>query len=194
MRTLLLLPFFALLGLSNSQGQIAGFAVTLKHDTILLYGTKVSMSAADVTYDDADGRSRSIKQSKLSDLYLGVHHFINSPISSLGMDRLQRIVMKNERYMLTSYFGGSKWVYYIYDKRTKEALVKKVTHSANAKNDLKSMDKYILPYFKDCPDALQAIRSGLTKEAYKETRYEVVDRMFGVVSNYDCEKAGESGL
>ena len=194
MRTLLLVPFLALIGVSNSQSQIAGFAVTLKHDTILLYGTSVSMSAADVTYDDENGKARSIKQSKLSDLYLGVHHFINSPISSLGMDRLQRIVMENERYMLTSYFGGSKWVYYVYDKRTKEALVKKVTHSVKAKNDLKSMDEYILPYFKDCPDALQAIRAGISKEAYKETRYDVVDRMLGSVSNYDCVTAGEGGL
>lgn len=193
MRALLLLPFLAFIGVSNSQGQIAGFAITLEHDTIHLYGTKVSMSAAHVTYDDADGKLQSIRQRKLSDLYLGVHHFINSPISSMGMDRLHRIVMENERYMLTSYFGGSKWVYYVFDKRTKEALVKKVTHSVKPKPDLKSLDKNILPYFKDCPDALQAIRNGITKEGYRATYYGVVDVMLGGVSNYDCSVAGESG-
>ena len=187
MRCILFVLLSVLIGTVHSQGQqVAGYALTLTHDTIKLYGSSVSLSAATVDYTDADGKSKSIKQSKLSELYLGSEHFINSPISSLGMDRLQRIVMMNEKYMLTSYFGGSKWVFYVYDRRTKEAIVKKLSHDANPKADLKSLDKYIVPYFRDCPDAIEAIRSVIDKTSYHEPRGVVMDRMFRNVSNYDC--------
>jgi hypothetical protein len=185
---------FICIGIGNTQGQRPGsYGLTLDHDTVWMYGTSVSLSAASVTYYDVDSKERNIKQNKLSDLYLGDEHFINSPISSLGMDRLQRIVMVNEKYMLTSYFGGSKWVFYVYDRNTKEALVKKVKHDANSKADLKSVDKYILPYFHDCPDAIAFIRKGINKKSYHEPPGVIMDRMFRGISNYDCANPGEGG-
>jgi hypothetical protein len=184
--------FFALLlvfsGMNRSQGQEAtGFAVTFKHDTVKFYHSSVSLSDVVVSYLDVNFKEHYIKQQNVMDMYFGADHYINSQTYNMGMKRLQRIVMMNDKYLLTSCLSRFEFVFYIYDRNTKEALVKKVGYGRRPKADLKSLDKYILPYFHDCPEVIEDIRKRLnTLTAYDVSSAGFNDFMFTNLSGFNC--------
>jgi hypothetical protein len=150
------------------------------------------MGAQFLTFYDINNKVVTVKQSKWKDMYLGDSHFINNSIASMGMNRLQRIVMQNDRYLLTTYFGGSKWVFYIYNRNTMEAVVKKAEHSKSQKRDLKSLDEVLSQYFGDCTEALAVIRKTIQSTDYRPGQRGIDEVMFKDITNYDCSAAGGS--
>jgi hypothetical protein len=194
MRYPFLLLFSCFISCCFGQLAVVGYAITLEGDTILFHhkpsekeeAAKLTMTAASVDYVDAEGKTRSLKQADLREMRFGGHRFMNLPIYSMGMDRMQRVVMENDRYILTSYFGNL-WTFYIFNKRSMEAEEKKMNHSFKPKSDLKSLDKVISRYFGDCNEAMTAIRDQISTTDYRKNAQNGWDSMFGSVSNYICQ-------
>lgn len=188
--------FFALLlavsGTNRAQGQeVSGFAVTFKQDTIKFYHSSVSLSDVVVLYIDANYKEQYVKQQNVMDMYFGADHYINSQTYNMGIKRLQRIVMMNDRYLLTSCLSRFGYVFFIYDRNTKEALVRKVEYGRKPKADLKTLDTYILPYFHDCPEVIDDIRQRLNNlTAYDISSGGFNDVMFTSLSIYNCASSG----
>jgi len=168
-----------------------GYGVTFKGDTVWIYGP-VSMGAQFLTFYDINNKEVTESQSKLKDMYLGDSHFINNSIGSMGMKRLQRVVLQNDKYILTTYFGGPKWMYYIYNRNTMETEVNKKEHSKSQKHDLKSLDEVLSQYFGDCTEALAVIRNSIQTSDYRAGYRGIDEIMFKNITNYDCSAAGKS--
>ena len=187
--------FFALLlavsGTNRAQGQeVTGFAVTFKNDTLKFYHSSVSMSDVVVSYIDANYKEQYVKQQNVMDMYFGSDHYINSQTYNMGIKRLRRIVMMNDRYLLTSCLSRLGYVFFIYDRNTKEALVRKVGYGVKPQADLQLLDKYILPYFHDCPEVIEDIRTRLSNMKTFVERKGFNDVMFTNLSIYNCASSG----
>jgi hypothetical protein len=166
------------------------FAVTFTNDTILLQAPYEYHFQA-VSYVDAAGKKRKLGPGKIKEVYLGSTHYLSLPTFGGGRNILQRLVMMNERYLLASYCGSEDCKFNIYDRRTNEHMVKMITHSSYLKHDIRSFDKYLTPYFGDCPEILQIIKRGISREEYNKLTTER-DQMLGKVSNFDCVKLREA--
>jgi hypothetical protein len=187
--------------LCTAQEKQIGFAVTMKGDTMRFYRDAwiadsippdLHLTATTVIYQDAKGQVREVRQSKLKDLYFGDHHFINNPLHSMGENRLQRVVMKNDKYLLTTSYGntnsfGNSWMLYIYDRHTMKALVSRIKHSSNKERDMSTLYEVVAPYFGECGDAMAHIRSTIGATDYWSAKIAVEDVMFGDISNFTCE-------
>lgn len=193
MRYILFVLLVAVAGINHTQGQrLVGFAVSFEHDTTLLYNS-VSLSDNWVNSYDVNNKGQSIKQKGLREMYVGGDHYINSDNYDMSVDRLQRIVLMNDKYLLTSYFASIKFVFYVYDRRTKERIVKEQKYNVSPKKDQKLLDEHILPYFHDCPDGINAIRNGIGKEKSYDFSHGPQDYMFSNLSNQDCSSFKQGG-
>ena len=171
---------------------LLGYGVTVDGDTVWMYGSCISMGCQFVNFNDVNYKEVSMKQSKLREMYTGDSHFINHQLGNIGMKRLQRIVMQNDKYLLTTYFGGPKWLFYIYNRNTMEPVVNKVEHSKSQKQDQKSLDEILSQYFGDCIEALAAIRNSIQTTDYRSGHRGIDEIMFKSITNYDCSATGKS--
>lgn len=166
------------------------FAVSFNNDTVVLRAP-FNYEFQSVSYVDAAGKKRKLGPGKIKEAYLGSTHFLGLPTSRGGVVSLQRVVMMNEKYLLTTIGVGEASKFNIYDRRTHDLVERMVTHSLVLKHDLITYDKYLIPYFGDCPEILRIIERGLTKENYGKATY-TRDKMFASVSNFDCLKLRET--
>jgi hypothetical protein len=218
MRILLVTLLLPLLAAHRVPQAVVAYAITLNGDTLKFHDLRpeiqtlspihfaakgvlsqhaselsFSLSSKWVMYHDERGKKRMVKQEELKDLYFKKDHFINSSIRYTGKPHLERIVMQNKSYILTSSYDGgrqSPWSFNIYDKSTGEAVVNGVTHTKTAEQDLGSLDNVITKYFPDCTEALDAIRSKIVNVPGRYAKsYNGKDRdiMFSEVTDYSCE-------
>ncbi len=193
---LVLLTPFHLVGQTQDS---LGYFVRQEGDTVIMYSdprehrnpvarsSGLEMSAEFINYfDKVKKQPREEKQKRIKELHFGNRAFINLPIASLGMDRLQEVVMANDRYVLTSYYGGTKFVLYIYDITSMEVVVKKLEHSDKEKDDRSTLNNVIKKYFPECPKAIELIEKGIKDWHNKETRRTGGTTIFQYISNYDC--------
>lgn len=193
----LLIPFHLL---GQTQDSL-GYFVRQEGDTVIMYSdprkhsnpvakpSGLEMSAQFINYFDKVKKQqpRQESQKQIKELHFGNRVFINLPIASLGMDRLQEVIMANDRYVLTSYYGGTKFVLYIYDITSMEVVVKKLEHSDKEKKDLSTLNNVIKKYFTECPKAMELIEKGIKDWHNKETRSSGGTTIFQYISNYDCK-------
>lgn len=165
------------------------YAVSFNNDTVILHAP-FNYEFQSVSYVDASGKKRKLGPGKIKEAYLGSTHFLGLPTSRGGPVSLQRVVMMNEKFLLTTIGVGEASKFNIYDRRTHEIVERMVTHSLVLKHDLNNFEKYLISYFGDCPELLQIIKNGLTKENYGKSTYGR-DKMFASVSNFDCLKLRE---
>lgn len=174
-----------------------GYFIRQAGDTVLIYpapskdGSDVSLTAETISYYERGAKKpETEKQKGIKEFHYGGRVFVNLPIASLGMDRLQEVIIRYDRYLLTSYFSRIQ-VLYVYDMKTMEAVVKKKEHSFGEDQDRALLSNIIRKYFGGCTEAIAAMEKGLAEEYEKETgkwsrTSPEKPRLFKYVSNYEC--------
>lgn len=162
-----------------------GRAIMVSGDTIPFY--KNAMVFSDVINYDTDNKNELIHAKDVQVVYMGNQRYIPIRMWS-GSVEFHRVVMFNEKYMLTVHALSMGLAFSVYESSTQKRI-KTEDHSIFAKADLKKLDKYIVPYFGDCTEAIETIRNGISKEQYEELGYRH-DKMFRAVSDFDCTKSG----
>jgi len=175
-----------------------GYFIHQEGDSVLIYpspdgGGAVTLGSQTISYYQRGAKNPKYENQKnIAEFHYGGRKLVNLPISSLGMDRLQEVIIQNDRYLMTSYFSTNQYLY-VYDLTTMEVLVKKEKHSYGEKRDRELMTNVVTKYFKDCPEAIAAMEKGL-EEAYEKTYWKSSrhlrgnPRLFAFVSNHTCGK------
>ncbi len=135
---------------------------------------EVTMDVQYMYYKDIKGKSRTIPQSKIKKMFIGGRFFINLPIMSMGMTRLQEVIATNRSYILTIYMGNYGYDAYIWNKQY-ENKENKIFVGAK-KFEKKAMDKYIRKYFGSCKELIASMEANIE-----------ADKLFSEgIADYQC--------
>jgi|GEM_PF-3114721 len=152
---------------------------------IMLDGTKIecygniSLSAEYVSFENSDGKSKSIKQKKIKLMLIYNRLFLNLNISK-NMKRMQEVYAFNSDYIMTGYWHSATYIY-IWNKdftliNGKISFFPGFTKKKVKKNQLKYNEE-IAKYFKDCEELSNAFNKNI------ETGKNINDG----ISYYECE-------
>ena len=136
---------------------------------IMLDGTKIecygniSLSAEFVSFDNSEGKSKSIRQKKIKLMLIHNRLFLNLNISK-NMKRMQEVYAFNSDYIMTGYWQSATYIY-IWDKEFtlingKISFFPGFTKKKIKKNQLKYNEE-IAKYFKDCEELSDALNKNI---------------------------------
>lgn len=152
----------------------------------------VSMTGQFIFYFDKNNRFEKIAQKKIKKLNYGHKRFLPLPIS-WTMDRIHEVIAENEKYLLTQYYFNGVNYFYVFDKSNMKYVEKKISHSFKANKDFKNFEKYIKPYFSNCPALLKKIKYNIentiyrSNAAYKDDSAYADNYLFNEISNFQCK-------
>ncbi|AVI52188.1 hypothetical protein C5O00_13900 [Pukyongia salina] len=147
------------------------------------------ISTAKVHYYNEKGKLKKISQAKISELYDGKNYYSRLKIGSVfGLNRLHRIIITSDEYILTEYFSHGAFYYYLFDRKKEEFVYKKIKSVVKSKKDNELADDYIRPYFTNCSKFITRLNDNLSIE-YKQklNSNHFYSRMTAGMSNMKCE-------
>ncbi len=180
-----------------------GYFITLSGEKVKIYrlpntleavfemgaNSDYALTAERLFYTNEKREVKKIKQKKISELFVGNNYFTRLKIGNVfGFNRLHQVLVQNDKYILTEYFSNGSFYYYLFDKQNEEFIYKKKKSSNKTKNDNKFAEKYLKPYFKNCPDFISQLNENLSTQ-YKKTLGSTVYISFMTkhISNMKCE-------
>jgi len=135
-----------------------GESVDLYEKTTKRFVNKVEYHGQTIYYYTEDGKKKSIKHSKVKNMISGVDLYLSLPIYVFKAKRLHRVVAENEKYLLTDYYSVNRYQFYIFDKKSMNAVEKLRFQTYMPEKDIKLIG-VIEKYFSDCPELINKIQS-----------------------------------
>lgn len=206
MKLLLSIITLLIFSLGYSQ-ETVGYAITENNERIEFYQNvqersklaynhliedDVSMTGQFIFYFDKNNKFEKIPHKKIKELNYGHKRFLTLPIS-WSMDRIHEVIAENDKYILTQYYFNGVNYFYVFDKSNMKYLEKKISHSYKANKDSKNFEKYIKPYFSNCPALLKKLKYNIknityrSNAAYKDNSGYADNYLFNGVSNFQCK-------
>ncbi|MBV1924241.1 MAG: hypothetical protein KUG68_09470 [Flavobacteriaceae bacterium] len=148
----------------------------------------MGLTGASVHYYNAQEEFVNIKQNEVEEMRFGEHLYKSYPISGNSRDRLQKVILENEDYVLTSYFFLVNY-YYIFRKSDNKSVNGKTKHSKKRKMDYKSLEKTLPKYFPECKSVFEQIRKNIKGSDYKIVYGNVAyadNKMFKGIQKVKC--------
>ncbi|RMA67691.1 hypothetical protein [Ulvibacter antarcticus] len=189
--------------LKENKSKSIGYFITIKGEKVEIYrlknaiealieigsATDYGLTAERLFYHDEKGKVIKVKQKKISELFVGNNYYTRLKIgSAFGFNRLHQVIAQNKNYILTEYFSHSSFYYYLFDKNNQVFVYKKQRSSNNTKDDKKFTEKYLKPYFKNCPELISKLDENLSKE-YKKSlgQSSYISNLMLGISNFECQ-------
>ncbi|CAL68065.1 hypothetical protein [Christiangramia forsetii] len=204
---LLFAIFPILISFHSYSQETVGYAITENNERIDFYQNvekrsklaynhvisgDVSMTGQFIFYLDKKNEFRKIPQKKIKELNYGLKRFLTLPLS-WSMDRIHEVIAENDKYLLTQYYFNGVNYLYVFDKSNMKYVEKKISHSYKVKKDSKNFERYIKPYFSNCPELLKKIKFNIenikyrSNAAYKDNSEYADNYLFNSISNFQCK-------